>query len=216
MPSCLGCRPIPDCMLRSHKSSSHAVKLAPAPLSIDPSPHTFDCLRRRSSRLRERAVLMAAAAAMPPPARPPSSSSLLLLWLLIARHWQLDTLDAAALRRWANRLHVGDPRHIVMLPSGAMARLLTFDDHWHRGLFLLLWEAACGSYGHVVTRETLVALVISLPMIEVGFCGADGQLAAACIACIASARKKRSRVSQMSISGSSFCKGLRIHRSECC
>ena len=105
---------------------------------------------------------------------------------------------------------------IVMLPSGAMARLLTFDDHWHRGLFLLLWEAACGSYGHVVTRETLVALVISLPMIEVGFCGADGQLAAACIACIASARKKRSRVSQMSISGSSFCKGLRIHRSECC
>ena len=64
----------------------------------NPSPHTFDCLRRRSSRLRERAVLMAVAAAMPPPALPPSSSSLLLLWLVIARHGQLDALHAAALR----------------------------------------------------------------------------------------------------------------------
>ena len=62
--------------------------------------HTFDCLRRRSSRLRERAVLMAAAAAaMPPRARLPSSGSLLLLWLPIARHGQRDALHAAALRR---------------------------------------------------------------------------------------------------------------------
>ena len=55
---------------------SHAVKLAPAPLLIRSKPihlrlNDVDCLRRRSSRLRERAVLMAAAALMPPPAMPP-------------------------------------------------------------------------------------------------------------------------------------------------
>ena len=54
----------------------------------------------------------------------------------------------------------------MMLLSEALARLLTHDDHCYRGLFLMLWEAACGSCGHVVAWDMLVALVISLPMIE--------------------------------------------------
>ena len=45
VPSCLGRRPIPDCMLRFLWTSSHAVKLAPAPLSIDPWALHLRCLR---------------------------------------------------------------------------------------------------------------------------------------------------------------------------
>jgi len=77
--------------------------------------------------------------------------------------------------------------------SDASARVLTIDDQCYRGLFLLLWEAACGSCGHVVAWEMLVALVVSLATIKVGLRGADGQLAAACVASIASVWKKRSR-----------------------
>ena len=164
------------------------------PLSIDPkathlrlpaAPFLLSSRARGGGCCRRAALLS--------PQRLPFSSSTLLPWHLSTRYWQLDALHAAARCRWENRLHVCDSCHFVMSPSGAKSRLLTYDDHWHRGLFLLFWETACGSHGYVVTWETLVALVISLPMIEVGFCGADGQLAAACIAFIASAWKERSR-----------------------
>ena len=34
------------------------------------------------------------------------------------------------LRQWANQLHVGDSRHLVVSPSKTLAKLLTDDDHW--------------------------------------------------------------------------------------
>ena len=77
-----------------------------------------------------RAVLVAAAAAMQSSERPPSPSAALLPWLLTTCHWQFDALHATALRRWANWLHAGDSRHLVMSPSDALAKLLTDDDHW--------------------------------------------------------------------------------------
>ena len=194
---------------------SHAVKLAPAPLSINPSPHTFDCLRRRSLAPRARG----AAGCCCCDAAAGAAAMLGLTAAPVAPHrapWAARLAARCCSASWADRLHVGGSHHIVMSPSDAWARVLTNDDQCHRGLFLLLWEAACGSCGHVVTWDTLVALVISLPMIEVGFCGADGHFAAYCTACIASARVKRRRGSQRPILRSSFCNGLRIHRSERC
>ena len=66
--------------------TSHAVKLAPAPLSIDPlAPHLrLPC--GAVPPLLERAV-MAAAAAMLSLERPSLSSSAPVLCLLITRHW---------------------------------------------------------------------------------------------------------------------------------
>ena len=52
--------------------------------------------------------------------------------------------------------------------------------------------------------------------IDVGICGADCHTAAECLACIALACRKRGRGSQKPILSSSFCNGLRIHRSERC
>ena len=50
VPSCLGRRPIQDCMLRFLWTSSHAGKLASEPLSIDPwAPH-LRCLRHLPPR----------------------------------------------------------------------------------------------------------------------------------------------------------------------
>ena len=48
----------------------------------------------------------------------------------------------------------------VMSPSEASARLLTNDDRCYRGLNLLLWKAARGGCGQVVTWEMSVAVVI--------------------------------------------------------
>ena len=152
----------------------------------------------------------------PSPERPPSWISMLLLWLLITRVRKRHALHAAALRRWANRLHVGDSRHLVMSPSEALAKLLTDDDHWFHGLVLQLGEATRGVCVQMVTRETNGCCAGRLLWIDVGIFSADCHSAAECLAGIAFACRKRSHGSQRPILSTSFCNGLRIHRSEWC
>ena len=143
-------RPTNDPIETFHCPSSHAVKLAPAPLSIDPSPHTFDCLRRRSSR--------------PPRARgadgccccnaAAGAATLELTAAPVAPHrapWAARRTARCCSALWANRLHIGGSHHIVMSPSEALARLLKNHDHCFNWMFMLLCGAACGGCGQMVT-----------------------------------------------------------------
>ena len=54
VPSCLGRRPVPDCMLRILYNLSHAVKLASAPPALNQSQAHTHCQRDGlSDRLRD-------------------------------------------------------------------------------------------------------------------------------------------------------------------
>ena len=98
----------------------------PNPSQLVRGHYTFDAC---GTSLLQRAWWLLLAAAIPSPERPPSWIAMLLLWLLIAWLWKRHALHAAGLRQWANRLHVGDSRHLVMSPSEALAKLLIEDDH---------------------------------------------------------------------------------------
>ena len=159
------------CILRSQRQSTRGVarypsmrkpqntclqnittyaELAPVPLSIDPSPHTFDCLRRRSSR--------------PPRARgadgccccnaAAGAATLELTAAPVAPHrapWAARRTARCCSALWANRLHIGGSHHIVMSPSEALARLLKNHDHCFNWMVMLLCGAACGDCGQMVT-----------------------------------------------------------------
>ena len=134
-PIALGRRPIPQHAKTSKTIPLEHAELAPEPLSIGPWALHLRCLRHLPPRA---CVVAADAAAIPSSERPPSWISMLLLWLLITWLWKRHALHAAVLRRWANLLHVGDSRHLVMSPSEALAKLLTDHDHCCYGLVLQL------------------------------------------------------------------------------
>ena len=149
VPSCLGRRPIPDCVLLSNKPLSHAVKLAPPPLSIDPKP----------THLR-----LPAAPFLPAPrgadgccccnAAAGAAAIFELTAAAVAPHrapWAAHHPSRCCSASCADRLHVGGSHHIVMSPSEALATLLKSHDHCFNWLVMLLLRATCGACGQMVT-----------------------------------------------------------------
>ena len=112
----------------------HAVELAPAPLQSILGT-TFDAC---GTSLLERAwwLLLLLQSHRQSGRRPRFQCC----WYSSSSHGigSFHALHTAAMRRWANRLHVGDSRHLVMSPSEALAKLLTNDDHCCYGLVLHL------------------------------------------------------------------------------
>ena len=158
------------------------------PLNRALRPHTFDCLRRPVSsprRMERRGGGCSCCNAVAG-----TAAILELNSAAVAPHHA-----PVAARRAARCCFVfvgGSASRLAaraMLPRDALVGALTLDDHRCHWLALLLWKprvaAACmcstGGMGDGCCFGDL------LFMLDVGFCGADGRLAAACINCIASA-----------------------------